>query len=210
MIELVVFDVDGTTVDTRFLLDALQEAHRLRYGREIPQEKLDRIYGSPTKDFAAILGLDEAEMAQLMGDMRALLPHCAKKEELYPGIRACMEGLRALGCKLAINTSRTLSEALAASKALDWDFAAYCDQVVGCDCVAHPKPAPDSLLLACERCAVPKENALFVGDTDFDASCAQAAGVDFALACWGSKERFPATYYPQSPLELLELVKRQR
>ena len=45
MIELVVLDVDGTTVDSHFLLDALQEAHVTRYGQKIPQEKLDRIYG---------------------------------------------------------------------------------------------------------------------------------------------------------------------
>lgn len=209
MIELVVFDVDGTTVDSHFLLDALQEAHVTRYGQKIPQEKLDRIYGSPVKDFSTILGLEDGEMAQLREDMDALLPRYTQKEQLYPGIRACMEGLRALGCKLAINTSRTLREALSASKVLDWDFAAYCDQVVGCDCVARPKPAPDSLLLACERCGVAKENCLFVGDTIFDASCAQAAGVDFALACWGTKEHLPAAYYPQSPLELLDLVKKQ-
>jgi len=210
MIELVVFDVDGTTVDTHFLLDALQDAHRELLGREVSQEDMDRIYGSPAKELGNILGLDAQQLSQLQQLMGRYLPRYIHKQRIYPGIRDCMEGLRALGCKLAINTSRTLREAKAASQALDWDFAAYCDEVIGCDCVEHPKPAPDSLLLACERCGVAKENCLFVGDTDFDALCAQAAGVDFALACWGSSQRLPATYYPQSPLELLDLVKKHR
>ena len=49
---------------------------------------------------------------------------------------------------------------------------------------------------------------LFVGDSEFDAGCAQNAGCDFALATWGCffPDQIPAQYKPQTPQELLEIV----
>lgn len=51
--------------------------------------------------------------------------------------------------------------------------------VVGGTDVPHPKPAPDMVLEACRRLGVPPAGAVVVGDSDFDARAAAAAGVRF-------------------------------
>ena len=52
------------------------------------------------------------------------------------------------------------------------------------------------------------EETIYVGDSIYDALCAQAAGVDFADAVWGSHtvDR-PARYFPETPLEFLGMMK---
>lgn len=54
------------------------------------------------------------------------------------------------------------------------------DIVVGGTDVANAKPAPDMVLLACERLGVTPERTLVVGDSDFDERAARAAGCAFA------------------------------
>lgn len=55
----------------------------------------------------------------------------------------------------------------------------YFREVVGCDMVARSKPAPDGVLLACEKLGVSPERALMVGDSRYDEGAAKAAGVPF-------------------------------
>ena len=55
----------------------------------------------------------------------------------------------------------------------------YFREVVGCDMVPRSKPAPDGVLLACEKLGVKPARALMVGDSRFDEGAAKAAGVPF-------------------------------
>ena len=115
-----------------------------------------------------------------------------------------------MGLIVAINTSRTVQGAYDAAKPLEWNFAEFCDHVIGCDLVENPKPAPDSLLYAAKLFGVELSEMLFVGDTEFDSSCAANAGVDFAVATWGCKVHLPAKYYPKHPMELVDIVKNSK
>jgi HAD superfamily hydrolase (TIGR01509 family) len=54
------------------------------------------------------------------------------------------------------------------------------DVVVGGTDVVNAKPAPDMVLLACERLGVAPAHALVVGDSEFDVRAARAAGCPFA------------------------------
>jgi beta-phosphoglucomutase-like phosphatase (HAD superfamily) len=54
------------------------------------------------------------------------------------------------------------------------------DALVGGTDVPRPKPAPDMVLLACERLGAPPARSWVVGDTAFDREAARAAGARFA------------------------------
>ncbi len=207
MYKAILFDVDGTALDTRFVLGASRDAYRDLRGYELSEETLDKMYGSPVSHLQGLLDMDDEEYARFNERFRHYLPFYVSKQQLFEGIRDCMEECRKLGIILALNTSRTVPMTYEASAALDWDFAKFCDYVIGCDLVEHPKPAPDSLLYAAKLFGVELSEMLFVGDTEFDCSCAANAGVDFALATWGSKEQLPAKYYPKHPMELVDIVK---
>lgn len=209
MYKAIVFDVDGTAVDTRFIMDAVRDAYRDVRHEEIDEAICDVMYGSPASHAQRLMGLDDAEYAVYGEYFMRYLPFYLPKQKLFDGIRDCMEQCRKLGLIVAINTSRTVEGALEASRSLDWDFAAFCDYVIGCDLVEHPKPAPDSLQYLGKLCGIGMDEILFVGDTEFDSGCAANAGVDFAVATWGCKIHLAATYYPKHPLELVEIVKRK-
>jgi phosphoglycolate phosphatase-like HAD superfamily hydrolase len=61
--------------------------------------------------------------------------------------------------------------------------------VLGPEEVARPKPAPDMLLAALERLAVPAPEALYVGDMTVDVTTARAAGVAVWVVTTGSEGR---------------------
>ena len=58
-----------------------------------------------------------------------------------------------------------------------------------------------------EKTGASAADILFVGDTLFDLQCAEAAGIDAALAGWGTKlpVSTACAYYLKRPQELLEL-----
>ena len=210
MYKAVAFDIDGTVVDTHFLQNAIRDAYFEQYGTAIDEEMVDTMYGSPVSAMQEILGCNDEQLAEFNRLFMKYLPKYLPMQKIYDGIRETMEALRATGCVLAINTSRTREGALEASRAMDWDFADYCDYIISCDQVKNPKPAPDSLELLAELCGCSKEEILFIGDTSFDSGCAHNAGVDFALATWGTKDHWPAAYYPEHPTDLIDIVKNHK
>ena len=67
----IVFDVDGTTVDTRFIMDAVKDAYRDVRGGELSEEVCDVMYGSPASHAQRLMGLNDEEYA-LYGQPRYL------------------------------------------------------------------------------------------------------------------------------------------
>lgn len=61
------------------------------------------------------------------------------------------------------------------------------DAIVCSDDVSRPKPYPDPLFKCLELLNIEKEEALYLGDGNYDALAAKEAGIDFALATWYSK-----------------------
>jgi len=84
--------------------------------------------------------------------------------------------------------------------------------IVSGDSAPQPKPAPDTILLACDRAGVPPRLTLYVGDDLRDIQAAHAAGARAVAAAWGylgdglpvSEWRADATI--ATPLELLKLL----
>lgn len=210
MYQAVVFDIDGTVVDSHFLMNAARDAYLDIRGTNLPEEIFWVLYGSPVKDHQQIMGLSNEEYAHFNECFQLHLPKYIGQQRIYDGIKETMQALKKMGMILAINTSRTKQATLDASRSMEWDFAAYCDYIMSSDQVRRPKPAPDSLFLLCEMACVYPQEVLFIGDTDFDSICASRAGADFALATWGAAELHPAKYYPSKPTDLIDIVKYHR
>ena len=127
---------------------------------------------------------------------------------LYEGIYPVMCKLHQAGMLVGINTSRRSNELGDLHAYIREPFLDLCSLIVTCDKVQHPKPAPDSMLYYCQQTGLSPKEVLFVGDSEFDAGCAKAAGCDFALATWGCfyPEKIEATYKPSAALDLLSIV----
>lgn len=92
------------------------------------------------------------------------------------GVAEVFSALRRRGLPSAVvtNTPAGMARALVARA------GATPDALVGGTDVARPKPAPDMVLLACERLGAAPAASWVVGDTAFDRDAARAAGARFA------------------------------
>lgn len=73
------------------------------------------------------------------------------------------------------------------------------------------KPEPDSVFLALEALGVPRESALYVGDSEVDVRTARNAGLACAAVTWGFRTREElkeagAETFIDTPAELLEMI----
>ncbi len=180
MISGVIFDCDGTIVDSRHLIlpfyrwvfeqvglppidtsDPMVIAYLLSRSDEEVFERFAGEAGQRERLITFLHGLDPADFVSEM----QLEPYALEVlTELRPAHR------------LAIATNRGPDmHALVRH----FEFDRYLDTVVTAADVEHPKPYPDMLLLAAERMGLPAEDVLFVGDTPVDEEAAEAAGMPF-------------------------------
>ncbi|UCD45349.1 MAG: HAD family hydrolase [Candidatus Bathyarchaeota archaeon] len=102
------------------------------------------------------------------------------KPSLFDGVEETITRLKSGGVKLAIATNDRRADAeetMASIGVLD-----LFDAVVGADDVDDPKPSPEMLLLACERCITMPSRAVCVGDLPSDMVAGRSAGMKAVVA----------------------------
>lgn len=192
MYETVIFDLDGTLLDT---LDDLTTATNAAL----------RHLGLPArtrKEVCSFVGNGIAKLIErALGETgapffeRALAffkeyyaAHCSEKTKPYAGILPLLEELKKRGIKTAVLSNK----ADFAVKALAEEyFDGLLLEAVGENESAgiRKKPAPDALFAVMERLNAKKENAVYVGDSEVDIQTAKNAGVDCLCVTWGFRER---------------------
>ena len=86
-------------------------------------------------------------------------------------------------------------------------FTPWFDEIICADDVEHPKPAPDALLECLRRFGCKPEDAVYIGDSEYDMQCAKSAGVKSVLALWGCSEaeKLTSDLRFEHPAEILTL-----
>lgn len=186
----IVFDLDGTLVDTGPDLTAALNHALGTLGRPaLPPAAVRDMVGS------GALKLIERGLAQTGEEAReltaAVMPvfldyyaaHVADHSAPYPGVVAAMDALASAGCTLAICTNKTERLSRLLIDALGWHhhFAA----IVGGDSLAVRKPDPEHLLATVRAAGGDPADAAFVGDTHFDVNAGIAAGVPTIAVSFG-------------------------
>ena len=178
-ISAVVFDLDGTLVDSLPLV-LRSIAHAIEpFGPQRPtMEIFARLGGPPERFLPGLIGGDQ-HVAEAMGRMDAF--HRANQHLIEPfaGTVAALKNLRALGIELAIWTGRDRGsgESLLQLHGFQGLFSTI---VYGDDLPTH-KPDPAGLREILRRLAVPAAETVFIGDADVDVLGGVAAGVDTIL-----------------------------
>lgn len=181
-----VFDLDGTLVDSAADITAAMSMTMTDLGLPpLPQGYImpnlhstaDTIIGDVFRDLGHPPPEDMQATRALFYDHYARFGHATSV--LYPGAREFLRSCADRGQKLAICTNKrenTAREVLALLDVLD------CFQAItGCDTYEEPKPSAVPLLRTLERMGVSRDEAVFFGDTQADAECAQRSQVGFAL-----------------------------
>ena len=105
---------------------------------------------------------------------------------VYPGIRETLAALRALGLRTGVVTNKNHADAV---PMIERFFGPDMDVTEGKRPGRPVKPSPESLWDALKYLDVPRERALYVGDSGVDAATAANAGLACVLVSWGYRDR---------------------
>jgi len=211
----VIFDLDGTLIDSIELIVRSYEHAVLEHGLPSPgRSEWLRWLGTPLKhQFSLLVGEcedQEARVEALIRTYRAWnLAHHDELVKPYRGVTEAVARLAADGRILGIVTSKMRASAQRGMLHVGLE-PQWFQAVVGLEDTARHKPDPAPLLLALEQLGVAPEQAIYVGDSPHDAACAQAAGATAMAVRWGpfQHEHFAhlaPVRWLEDPTELCEL-----
>jgi phosphoglycolate phosphatase len=186
--DLVIFDWDGTLMDsTRVISSSLQSACR-DIGIAIPTER-DALYViglGLTDSFNHIApDLDHDGRVRLTERYRHHFLARENEAPLYQGVRDMLAELHGRGTRLAVATGkarRGLDRALDSTGLRSWFEATRCADE------GFAKPHPDMLLMLMDMTGVEPRRTLMVGDTTHDLELAANAGVDAVAVSYGAHD----------------------
>ncbi len=189
-VDTILFDLDGTLIDSIELIFESYE-HALRaHGLEPPSRaELLLGLGTPLAAQFAALGLDAAGAAAVTATYRA--HNLARHDALvrpYDGALEAVRGLKAAGLRLGIVTSKRGDAARRGLARCGFEPDLF-ETVVALDDVQRHKPHPEPVLTALARLGRQAHGAVYVGDSPHDAAAGRAAGARVAVAGWGPFRR---------------------
>ncbi len=181
-----VFDLDGTLIDSR--RDITTAVNRTRAGYGLPPLALEQVVTMVGEGARLLIerALPEIPADRVDATLPVYLEHyrqvCLDETRPYPGIVEMLARLAATyPLALLSNKGEELSRLVLRGLDLDRFFR----EILGGDSLRTRKPDPAGLYLLAERLGVPVERLMLVGDTRIDAEAARNAGCAFALVEWG-------------------------
>jgi phosphoglycolate phosphatase-like HAD superfamily hydrolase len=183
---VVLFDLDGTLIDTKGLyLECYRRAVEPRIARRPSDAELMALRPRSELRFLESL-VQPAELSACLDDFWTHYDalHTTHFGGVYDGVPELLSALRDDGHPMGIVTGKSRrSWQITAPVAALGPF----DVVVLDDDVSAAKPDPNGIRIALERLGTPPARAIYVGDTLSDMLAARAAGVLPVAATWGRR-----------------------
>ena len=187
MLAAALFDFDGTLVDTtEMIFQSMRHATSSVLGRgDLSREELLANVGQPLPRQMEILDAGKAELL-----LEAYRAHHEEHHDAliaeFPGVDEALNRLRTAGVRIVVVTSkRRRSVEMALEKFPGLDLVV--DLFVTMEDTTEHKPHPEPLLKGLELAGgVPKDKAVYVGDSPFDVQAAKAAGLRSVAVSWGA------------------------
>lgn len=193
MFDTILFDLDGTLLDTLADLNAaVNHALALFDFPRTTQEDTRRFVGNGAErlmERSLPAGIDRNSPV-FYDCMRAFKAHYTRnrfvKTRPYPGILTVLDGLVARGIRLAVISNKPDEATVALTRHF---FGERIGAALGASPDRPKKPAPDMVEAVLERLEATKAGAVFVGDSETDVLTARNAGLPFVGVLWGFRTR---------------------
>ena len=214
MKNLIIFDLDGTLLDTgEGIIKSLKTALK-KFGFLVPNEEICKSFvGPPLKKILELFDSDEQTADALLacfreeygkGDLFLASP--------YPGVEKCLKELRE---RYALAVATNKSEIQATELLKKFGLASYFDIICGSDMKASLTKV-QIVVNAANRLGFLPADCIVVGDSGNDAEAAEKLGMRFIGVTYGYgfRKETDVKHYPhigcvQSILDVKEIVKNQ-
>lgn len=215
MLNVILFDLDGTLVDTAPDLGLALNIQRERHGlAPLPQDAI-RPYASHGSRGLLSIGFGLTPEDETFADMRNEYLQLydevfIRSPRLFDGMPALLADIEAAGLQWGVVTNKPRRFSAPLMRALVLEGRAAC--LVCGDDAARAKPAPDTLLLACSQTGSSPQECIYVGDAERDIVAGKAAGMKTVLAMYGyldaddQPEAWGADLLIQQPGDLLRVL----
>lgn len=201
MITTILFDLDGTIVDTNELIIA-SFLHSLQ-GQTLEPFTRDHIIpnmGKPLME-QMLMFTGKTEVDDLIRIYREY--NVRMHDELvreFPHVREVLAKLHANGIRMGVVTNKVRKTTEMGLKLFQLDR--YMDTIVTVEDVSKAKPDPEGIQVALNRLNAKPEETLMVGDSQYDIQSGQNAGVKAAGVAWSMKgANFLRTFHPDYLLD---------
>ncbi|HUD91920.1 HAD-IA family hydrolase [Sphingobium sp.] len=190
MIRYVIFDLDGTLVDSCGICVSILSAMITDRGVDhvIDPVGARQYMSRGGRDMvAALLGPACIDPDEDLVDFRARYSsHVTPIDSLFPGVAESLKQLHGMGLELAICSNKP--QGLCDRVLEDTGLAPYFRVVVGGQPGLQPKPAPDLLIAVSEALGCAPHECVYVGDSELDHDVAKTAGMAFCFLTYGYAE----------------------
>lgn len=187
--QLIVFDWDGTLMDSAAAIVASMQAAAIDLGVEPPDDRTARqVIGLGLHDAlsAALPGVPASEYAHVAERYRHHYLSQDHELSLFPGAYELVAELSASGCQLGIATGKSR---LGLNRALDMSGLMEFFHATRCADECSSKPAPDMLLELMDELGATPGRTLMIGDTTHDLQMAKSAHVEALAVGYGAHPR---------------------
>lgn len=212
MINTLLFDLDGTLLDTAS--DMGNALNELRHTYKLPPLPLSIIrpyagYGS-REMLKLAFNIDEDHPRYsdyLDGFLHLYHSHLTNTTQLFPGMADVLTQLDDRGITWGIVTNKPSRFTFDLLKAMKLDHRAAC--IICGDSLSKRKPDPDQILHACDLLKRTPSETIYLGDTIIDVIASKAAGTKSIVALYGyiKAEEDPRTWkadgYINQPADIL-------
>lgn len=215
MLQLILFDLDGTLVDTAPDLGLALNMQRERHG--LPALSLETIRPYASHGSRGLLSVgfglkpEDTGFAQMRDEYLGLYDEVfTHAPVLFPGIAELLSALESRNLRWGVVTNKPGRFTKPLLEAIGLGRRASC--VVSGDDAARPKPYPDTLLLAMQQARAQPDQCLYIGDAERDIQAAKAAGMNSVVALYGyldetdRPQEWGADAAVSTPMEVLQLI----
>lgn len=188
-IKFLMFDLDGTLVDTSIDINNALNYALSHYGfKNLSVEDTKKLVGEGlTRLVEKVIGEERINLRDdiIKRFIDYYSGHLTEYSVIYPGVKETLEQLENYKKAIISNKRETLSRKLL----IDITLSKYFDLVIGSDTVAEKKPSPAPIIYAISKISVKPEESMIIGDSNYDIEAGKKAGVKTVAVTYGYKER---------------------
>lgn len=188
-IKLVIFDLDGTLVNSiTDITNSLNYAIEPYGLAPKTSEEVSALVGEGiTKVIERVLGDERLQHRDdvVKRFLEFYSEHIVDNTFPYPGVRETLERLN--GFKKAVISNKREALSIKVLEALD--LLRFFDLVIGSDSTTEKKPSPVPVLHVISSMGLTQEDSIMVGDSDLDIAAGKSAGVKTVGVTYGYRKR---------------------